>query len=102
VIVDRTRWVYIPNVLNPNSAENDLVTVFGGPDVVGIKSFLIYDRWGNNVHEARNFEKGDRTKGWAGTFRGQPVNPAVFVYFAEVEFLDGEVVLFKGDITVVR
>jgi hypothetical protein len=30
------------------------------------------------------------------------MNPAVFVYLAEIEFLDGEVVLYKGDVTLVR
>lgn len=102
IIVDRTRWVYIPNVFNPSSSENNIVTVYGGPDVERIKSFRIFDRWGDAVHEAIDFEKNDLNKGWNGTVKGQDVNPAVFVYYAEVLFKDGETVLFKGDITVVR
>jgi hypothetical protein len=30
------------------------------------------------------------------------MNPAVFAWFAEVEFKDGTVELFKGDVTLVR
>ena len=102
IIVDRTRWVYIPNVFTPGSSENNILTVFGGPDVARIKSFLLFDRWGDAVHEVRDFEKNDLSKGWNGTARGQDVNPGVFVYYAEVLFIDGETVLFKGDVTLVR
>lgn len=102
VIVDRTRWVYIPSVFAPGSSENNILTVFGGPDVARIKSFQIFDRWGNNVYLQKDFDKGDITKGWDGRFKGQDVNPAVFVYYAEVLFIDGETVLFKGDVTVIR
>ncbi len=102
IIVDRTRWVYIPNVFDPNSSENNIVTVYGGPDVERIQSFLIFDRWGDAVHEVRDFDKNDLSKGWDGKARGQDVSPGVFVYYAEVLFKDGEVVLYKGDVTVVR
>jgi hypothetical protein len=30
------------------------------------------------------------------------MNPAVFVYYAEIEYIDGRVELFKGDVTLVR
>ena len=38
--------------------------------------------------------------GWDGTFRNKPVNSGVYVYMFEVEFFDGLVEIFKGDITV--
>ncbi len=37
-----------------------------------------------------------------GIFRGKPSNAAVFVWYAEVVFIDGRVELFKGDVTLVR
>jgi len=37
-----------------------------------------------------------------GMFRGEELNPAVFVYLAEIEFIDGEVILYKGDVTLMR
>jgi hypothetical protein len=33
---------------------------------------------------------------------GKELQPALFAWFAEVEFLDGEIVLFKGDVAIVR
>ena len=39
--------------------------------------------------------------GWDGSFRGRTVQPAVFVWYAEVLLANGELVLMKGDVTVV-
>jgi len=74
----------------------------GGLGVEIIKSFSIYNRWGEVVFEARNFLPNDPTFGWDGTFRGKILNSAVFVYSAEVEFVDGETIRYDGDITLVR
>lgn len=40
--------------------------------------------------------------GWDGTFRGKKMGTGVFVYLAKVEIVDGRVVLFKGDLTLVK
>ncbi|MFT5384348.1 MAG: hypothetical protein ACI81W_001749, partial [Saprospiraceae bacterium] len=49
-----------------------------------------------------NFQPNDPTHGWNGKLREEEVNPGVFVYWARVEFIDGEFLIFKGDVTVVR
>lgn len=104
IIVDRTRHIFVPNVFEPNGAggTNNLLTVFGGNDVKQIKSFRIYDRWGESVHEAFNFLPGDLNVAWDGKINGKPANPAVFVYSLQVLFKDGETELFTGDVTIVR
>jgi subtilisin-like proprotein convertase family protein len=101
VRVDKTRHVYIPNVFNPSGNDN-LLTVYGGRDVVEIESFQIFDRWGEEIYQQFNFLPNSPTSGWDGRIKGQAVPPAVFVYFAVVRFIDGEKVLYKGDVTVVR
>jgi hypothetical protein len=30
------------------------------------------------------------------------MNPAIFIYYAEIEFIDGAVEIFKGDIALVK
>ena len=96
--------VYIPNIFSPNDdGENDGFTVFADTrGVKQIKTFQIYDRWGEQVFVRENFQPNDPTLGWDGRYRGQDMNPAVFVYYAVVEFIDGQEVLFKGDVTVKR
>ena len=103
IIVDRTRHVYIPNVFDPGASNNNsLLYIFGGIDVERIKSFRVFDRWGDVVHEYFDFLPNDPDSGWDGTVKGEKANPAVFVYYAEVLFKDGETVLYKGDVALVR
>lgn len=104
VIVDKTRYVYIPNIFSPESqTTNSLFMIFGDErQVVNIKSFQVYDRWGALVHEYYNFKPNDIASGWDGSVRGDKATPAVFVYYAEIEFIDGETILYKGDVTLYR
>jgi hypothetical protein len=67
-----------------------------------ILSLQIYDRWGEQLFVNRNFLPDDPSVGWAGDFKGEFVNPGVFVWWAEVELIDGQKLLLKGDVTVVR
>jgi hypothetical protein len=42
--------------------------------------------------------------GWDGTFRGQPMNSDVFVYYIEVTYLSDveETITEKGNLTLIR
>jgi len=102
VQVSKPRHIYIPNVFKPDADFNHLLYVFGGRDVESIESFQVFDRWGEQVFEQRNFQPNDDTKGWDGRAKGEKVNPGVFVYWVRVRFVDGEVEVFKGDFTVLR
>ena len=97
------RRIYIPNVFSPNGdGINDLFMIFSGGNVAQVREFLIFDRWGEKVFEDFNFQPNDPAHGWDGVFRGKVMNPAVFVYKAEVEFLDGKMAVFYGDATLLR
>lgn len=67
-----------------------------------IGDFRIYSRWGEEVFWNLSPRINVADDGWDGTFDGKPLDPAVFVYYFEVEFINGEKRLFKGDITLVR
>jgi len=103
VFVNRKRDIYIPSAFSPNGdGNNDTFYIFGDETVVKIRSFQIFNRWGETVYEVYGFPPNDPAFGWDGSFRGQLMNPAVFAYVAEVEFSDGEAVLFYGDVTLAR
>jgi len=102
IIVDKARYVYIPNIFNPESTNEGLFMISGGEDVLRIKSFQVYDRWGQVVHEYFDFFPGDVNSAWNGKINGKTANPAVFVYYAEIEFIDRETVLYKGDVLLKR
>lgn len=103
VSIEKKFQVYIPSAFSPNNGDgiNDVFYIFADPDIVGkVKSFLIFDRWGENLFENYDFQPNDPAEGWDGNFRGQKLNTGVYVYFAEIEFIDGTRKIFKGDLTL--
>jgi len=100
--VDKNRNVFIPNTFTPNGdGSNDIFKVYAGVGVVNISNFQVFDRWGEAVFAARNIVPNDLgPDGWDGYFKGDLMNPGVFVYMIEIEFIDGLVLLYRGDITL--
>ena len=103
VFVKSPREIYVPSGFSPNGdGVNDVAMIYAGKDVAYVRSFLIFNRWGENVFEAYDFPPNIADYGWKGTHKGRKLNAAVFVYSAEVVFIDGETTTFKGGITLVR
>lgn len=101
--VVKRRKVFVPNAFSPNGdGINDLFVPFGGNDVQVIKNFRVFDRQGNMVFVAGNFQPEDYGNAWDGSFKGKTMQAGVFAWFAEIEFIDGEIKLFRGDVTLVR
>lgn len=101
--VIKDRPIYIPNVFSPNGdGLNDGFTVFSGPGLQEIERLQIFSRWGELVFETTGILPNDESLGWNGLFNGEPVNPGVFVYIAQLRFADQEVVQMEGDVTVLR
>lgn len=100
--VDKNRRVYIPNAFSPDSdGVNDRFLIYAKEGLVrNISNFQIFNRWGGKVFEVSNAQPNDPFFGWDGMDKGEIVNPAVFIYFAEIEFIDGEKRIYKGDVTV--
>ena len=103
VNVLKIRDVYVPNAFSPNGdGINDFFTLFGGPAVKQIRQFKVFSRWGELVFKGENLRPNDPDSGWDGRFRGKEMPTGVFAWLAEVVFLDEEVVLLEGDVTLVR
>ena len=101
--VDVDADIYVPNVFSPNhDGINDQVTVWADERVRKIVYLEIFDRWGNQVFVATNILPNDPLLGWDGSFKGKPMNPAVFAYIAKVELINGQQIAKKGDITLLR
>ncbi len=102
--VRKVRPLYVPNAFSPNiDGVNDNWTIYGPEGIVTrINSVQVFDRWGNRVWEASNLPLNDPTVGWDGRFRGEALNPAVFAFYAEVEYVDGVVLPVTGDINLIR
>ena len=102
VMVQKPRRVYIPNVIQPNSSLNNVLQVYGGADVASVESFMVFDRWGEKLFEATDFMPGDPSVFWSGQLNGEDLVPGVYVYYALIRFIDGEKIVYKGDVTLLR
>ncbi len=103
VFVKKERPVYVPNAFSPNNdGTNDELVIYAGKQVVNIKSFLVFSRWGETVYQYYNFPPNDPAFGWNGKHRGNPLDPAVFTWFAEIEFIDGRTEVYEGDVSLIR
>ncbi len=101
--ISKTRNVFIPNVFSPNEdGINDRFMIYGGKGIAEISVFTIFDRWGEQIFEQRTFQPNDPAYGWDGFFKGKLMNPGVFVYRAEVIFVDGRVEEYRGSVTLVK
>ena len=99
VQVSMERDVFVPNVFSPNSdGLNDRFAIFGGPEVERIDYFRVYSRWGTLVYEASNLQPNDLESGWDGSFKGQKMNTGVYVWMAQLTFIDKVVEDYSGDV----
>jgi CHU_C Type IX secretion signal domain len=77
--------------------------VFTGLGVSRLNYIRLFDRWGELVFEEKDQPpSSDGSVGWDGEFRGQEMNPAIFIYSVEVEFVDGRLLVYRGDVTLLR
>ncbi|NNK90204.1 MAG: hypothetical protein HKO89_06305, partial [Saprospiraceae bacterium] len=88
---------------------NSKFTLGLGPQAELIEELCIFDRWGNLIYVERGVLPNDPASGWDGRFgTNDPtevvefVNPGVFVWYAKIRFIDGEVFSYAGDVTVLR
>ena len=108
----KQRDVYVATGFTPNGdGKNDFLWVHG-PRKATVRLFRVYDRWGNMVYEydidtfpvdpGSLIKINDLDFGWDGNFKDSPMNPDVYVWYAEVEYQDGFRDVFKGNTTLIR
>ena len=92
--------VYIPSVFSPNNdGKNDRFAI-KGQGIQMVNHFIIYNRYGQKIFEQANFKIGDLNATWDGMFKGAPVPPGAYIYFAEMS-CDAKTFTKKGTVTVV-
>lgn len=103
VFIVKNRPIYIPNAFTPNGdGTNDNFTLFGGISARKIQLLRIFNRWGALIFEGQDLDLGDVSQGWDGTFKGELLTPDVFAFYALIEFIDDEVILYEGDLTILK
>ena len=96
------RIFYVPNIFSPNNdGVNDYFTISGRHNLINIKSLRIYDRWGNEIFEETDIQPGIPESGWDGTFKGEKMQPGVYIFTADLEYTDLSETIW-GNITLIR
>ncbi|MEZ4966437.1 MAG: choice-of-anchor L domain-containing protein [Saprospiraceae bacterium] len=102
VIVEKPRRVYVPTAFSPNGDFNNDRLLVHGQESAFILNFRVFDRWGEMVFEDQQFNLNDPDTGWDGDFRGKPMDPGVYVWILEVQYIDGYTEILKGNTTLIR
>ena len=97
-----TSQVFMPNSFTPNADGQNDVFYPRGTGISTIKSFRIYNRWGELLFEKTNIDINDEANAWDGTFGGATPRPDVYVYVVDAICETGESVFIKGDVTIIR
>lgn len=101
VVCDGTN-IFIPNTFSPNNdGVNDKFYVRGN-GLFSIKSFRIFNRWGQLVYSKQDASPNIATDGWDGTYNGQKLSSDVYVYMIEVLCVNKTIIPVKGNITLLR
>lgn len=95
--------VYMPAVFSPNDdSVNDFLFVQSSSLVEEVLHFKIFDRWGGVVFEQNNFLPNDSSFGWNGEKENKKMQPGIYVYMVEVQLINGEKKIFKGEVLLLR
>lgn len=90
-------YLDVPSAFSPNNDGLNDILYAVGTNVENIH-FIIFNRWGQKVFESNNLEQG-----WDGTFEGQNLNTAVFVYtISATSTKDGHLINKSGNISLIK
>lgn len=94
--------VFIPNTFSPNADGANDVFYVRGTGLFNIKQMRIFNRWGEEVFAKTIINANDANAGWDGTYKGQKLNPDVYVYMVEVQCENTTTLVYKGNVTLIK
>ncbi|MCR6721381.1 MAG: gliding motility-associated C-terminal domain-containing protein [Chitinophagaceae bacterium] len=93
---------FIPNTFSPNGDGRNDRFFPRGTGLFRIKSFSVFNRWGQVIYEKRDFAPNDPSAGWDGRYKGQLSSPDVYIYMMEIICDNNVVIPVKGNVTLLR
>lgn len=100
--VKNNAGLIFPNVFSPNGDNvNDIFDFVIVSDLVQeVRSFNIYNRWGEEVFTQMNIDIPSSNHGWNGSWKDRIVDSGVYIYVVEVLLTTGEKIKKAGDVMV--
>ncbi|KAA5534708.1 T9SS type B sorting domain-containing protein [Taibaiella lutea] len=96
ILIEET-VIDMPNAFAPGTGGPNGVFKPSKRGVAKLKSFNVYNRWGQKVFESSNIDKG-----WDGTFNDKPQPMGVYVYTIDIITDSGSAFTRQGNVTLVR
>jgi gliding motility-associated-like protein len=93
---------FIPNAFTPDRDGINDIFMVRAKGINTVKSFKIYNRWGQIVFERSNFPPNNPAYGWDGKIKGTIATADVFAYTAEVLCENNVSYVYKGNVTLIR
>lgn len=101
--VTKNRDFYAPNVFSPNGdGVNDYFMPMFGNDVVSVENFRIFNRWGSLLFERREGLPNSSELQWNGRSNGEILSMGVYIWTANITFIDGVSLQASGDVMLIR
>lgn len=94
--------VFIPNTFSPNGDGVNDIFYPRGTGLFTVKTFRVFNRWGEVVYEKNGFMPNDPSAGWNGTHNGQKLTPDVYVYTIQILCNNNSVLTFKGNVALIQ
>lgn len=94
--------IFVPNAFTPNGDGQNDIFYPRGIGIKTIKSFRIYNRWGELLFEREGIQLNDAENAWDGSYKNGGPRPDVYVYIIDAVCFTGEQVFIKGDVTIIR
>lgn len=103
IILEMNNLGYAPNVfVQYSDRKNDRFTFSPRCVVHFIRGLHISDRWGNSVYTSFAHTPDQEIRPWDGTVHGEPANPGVYFWSAEIELVDGTLQYVNGNVTYLK
>lgn len=90
-------YLNMPNAFTPNGdGNNDYFNILSA-GYKKLKSFKIFNRWGEQLFSTTDFRKG-----WDGTYNGKPCEIGTYFWLVTAVGIDDQEKLIKGDLSLIR
>jgi len=101
-VIDTIVRVYIPNSIALTDPNENSFMISSNIVDLNITEMMIFDRWGNLVHELQDFPANNSAFAWDGRRNGKDLEQGVYVYV--VKYIDPQFgpVMEHGNLTLIR
>jgi len=91
--------LFVPTAFSPNGdALNSSFRIKINANCVQTMQLQVFDRWGELMYESTN-----PADAWDGKYKGKELDPAVFVYVLDIQFIGEQVSnRYKGNLTLIK